>query len=286
LPKIYILLPVHNRLEQTRSFIESLCQQTYVDYRLILIDDGSVDGTAEYVKDRIKDLVIITGQGNWFWGGGLHQGYLWLRKNKVNKEDVVLIINNDTEFSSDFLEKGMSILFKMPQTLLLAQAYGKDNANLIESGVYVDWRSLNFRQARKKDEINCLSTRGLFLRVGDFFDIGGFHPFLLPHYLADYEFTIRANHKGYTLITDPELSLIVDESSTGIHKLGQCISPIEFYKNYFSIRSADNPFFWFTFVAMACPWPWKAVNLLRVLYSGVGTLIRVFLQGANYHRKT
>lgn len=65
-------------------------------------------------------------------------------------------------------------------------------------GVYADLKKLTFRQAKTKDEINCLSTRGLFLRVKDFKKIGGFYPKLLPHYLSDYEFTIRAYKKSLT----------------------------------------------------------------------------------------
>ena len=52
----YILLPVHNRREITQKFIECLKSQTYQNYKLVLIDDGSSDGTAAMVQSQISDL--------------------------------------------------------------------------------------------------------------------------------------------------------------------------------------------------------------------------------------
>ncbi|MBF0485477.1 MAG: glycosyltransferase [Candidatus Omnitrophica bacterium] len=277
-PKVYILLPVHNRIEKTKAFIESLLNQSFLNYHLILIDDGSTDGTADYVKDKVKNLSVITGKGNWWWGGGLHQGYLWLKRSKASHDDVVLIMNNDTEFAPDFFKNGLKILDRNPQSLLLAYAYSKHTGKLMDAGVFVDWRRLIFERALEPEKINCLSTRGLFLRVCDFFEIGGFHPVLLPHYASDYEFTIRAYHKGLRLMTDPALRLEMDESATGYRDIGNSKGVAEFLKKYFSKRFADNPIYGISFVALACPWPWKAINVLRVFYRGVKTiLLKLFL---------
>ena len=42
-PCLYILLPVHNRREITRDFIDYLEAQTWQNYHLVLIDDESTD---------------------------------------------------------------------------------------------------------------------------------------------------------------------------------------------------------------------------------------------------
>ena len=47
---LYILLPVHNRCDITREFIDCLKAQTFQDYHLVLIDDGSTDGTEQMVR--------------------------------------------------------------------------------------------------------------------------------------------------------------------------------------------------------------------------------------------
>jgi GT2 family glycosyltransferase len=274
LAKIYILLPVHNRLDHTKGFIQSLLAQSYDHYHLVLIDDGSRDGTTAYVASKVKDLSVLKGHGDWWWGGGLHQGYCWLKEKKVSAGDLVLMVNNDTEFGADFFQTAVALLGPCPRTLLLARVYGKYSGKCVEAGVHVDWRRLSFEHTEDAAQVNCLSTRGLFLRAGDLMGIGGFHPVLLPHYLSDYEFTIRAHGKGYRLVTDPSLKLRVDESATGVYTRQRSTGRVVFFRDYFSKGSSDNPFYWFSFVALACPWALKPWNFLRVLYGGLATVFR------------
>src|SRR5574337_2198175 len=129
---IYILLRVHNRREVTRRFVKCLAGQSYPDYHLVLIDDGSTDGTAEMVKSAIAPVTVITGAGNWWWGGALHEGYTWLRKRNPLLTDIVLIINDDTEFDGRLLEAAAAILGRQKKTLLLAECYGRENNRLID----------------------------------------------------------------------------------------------------------------------------------------------------------
>ncbi len=63
-PRIYIILPVHNRIETTHRFIKCLKRQTYTKFHLILVDDGSTDGTEEYVRTELHDVTVIKGNGN------------------------------------------------------------------------------------------------------------------------------------------------------------------------------------------------------------------------------
>jgi len=261
--KIYILLPVHNRREITRRFIECLKVQTYRDFHLLLIDDGSTDKTEEMTREMVQSITIIKGQGDWWWAGSLQQGYQWLKSQKIPLSDIALIINDDTEFDTDFLEKGATLLKKQEKTLLMAQSYSKKTKMLIDSGVHADWHRLTFKQAVSQERINCLSTKGLFLRVSDFFEIGGFYPRLLPHYISDYEFTIRAQRKGMKLITDTSLRLWEDEAATGYYQI-DTENFIDFLKKYFSKKSPSNPLAWTAFIALACPWRWKLLNLIRI----------------------
>lgn len=261
--QIYILLPVHNRKEVTRRFVASLQRQTYRHYTLVLIDDGSTDGTAEMVVEAIADCTVIRGKGDWWWGGSLQQGYLWLKGSDLASTSLVLIMNDDTEFADDFLELGASLCEDQEKTLLLAHCYSKQNGSLIDAGVHVDWRRLTFAQAATPEDINCFSTRGLFMRAGDLAAIGGFYPFLLPHYGSDYEFTIRAQRRGMNLMTHQSLSLVLDEETTGYRSFSSD-SRKESFRRLFSCRSVHNPLVWSSFVMLACPWPWKIVNIGRI----------------------
>ncbi len=261
--KIYIFLPVHNRREITRRFVQCLKRQTYENYHLMLIDDGSTDGTEEMVRGEIGPLTVIKGRGGWWWAGSLEQGYKWLKSRPNSRSDAVLIINDDLEFEADFLERGMTLLYENTNVLLLAQCYIRDDKRLYDVGVHADWRRLTFEQATRPADVNCLSTRGLFLRAADFFKIGGFYPRLIPHYLSDYEFTIRAHRKGMKLMTDPSLKVWLDEGATGYNKIeNETFSG--FMKKFFSKKSMSNPLAWSFFLLLACPWPWKMVHVIKI----------------------
>jgi GT2 family glycosyltransferase len=261
---IYILLPVHNRREITRDFIDYLEAQTWQSYHLVLIDDGSTDGTEQMVRERIKNLTVIRGKGNWWWAGSLQQGFNFLKKEGISDDDYVLIINDDVVFDKEFLSKGISILDNNKQTLLLAQLQEEGNSPPLETGFHADFKTYTFHFASSSEDINCLHTRGLFLKWVDFVDIGGFHPIILPHYWSDLEFTIRAYKKGYRLLTTPELTLS--------YNIDQIDPPIDyssfsrFWRSLFSIKQNYNPIYQISFIFLACPVRWIPKNLVIVIY--------------------
>jgi len=59
-PKVTVLIPVHNRADYVGEAIASVLAQTFTDFELLVIDDGSTDGSAEVVagfSDRRVRLV-------------------------------------------------------------------------------------------------------------------------------------------------------------------------------------------------------------------------------------
>lgn len=271
---LYILLPVHNRIDTTRRFIECLQKQTYHPYHLVLIDDGSTDGTAEMVEEKITALTILRGNGSWWWGGSLHQGYRWLRSQTLPTTTCVVIINDDAIFDPEYFEIGVGMLFQRQRSLLVSTAFGEKSREFIDGGVEVDWKRWTFTLQKDVERVNCASTRGLFLRMADFFEIGGFYPRLLPHYGSDYEFTIRAHRKGFTLIVDQRLRLYANEQTTGYHDFSSKDTYARYVKRLFSKKSTQNPWYLTSFVALACPWPWKPLNWTRIWLSTAWKLVR------------
>lgn len=263
-PVVYVLLPVHNRREITRAFAECLIKQSYKNYRLILIDDGSKDGTAEAAKEIIDEIVVIRGHGKWWWAGSLQQGHEWLKKNKIAGDDVVLIMNDDTAFDVDFIATGLRILNDHPNALLTATGYNLKTGQTQDSGAYIlNWANLGFSETYENKEINCTSTRGLMVRASDFLEVNGFFPRLIPHYLSDLEFTMRAQKKGKHLIIHPDFRIGIDFETTGHRDLGN-ITFGEYLKKVFSKRAAMNPIYWSNFILLHSPWKYKFSNLKRI----------------------
>lgn len=275
--KINILLPVHNRREITKCFIECLKVQTYQNYHLILIDDGSIDGTEEMVKQEIKSLTVIKGDGNWWWAGSLQQGYLWLKSHDIALSDLILIINDDSEFECKFLETGLNLLANQKKALLASECYSQQTQELIDAGVNLNWQHNKIEITLQQDQISCFSTKGLFLRWEDFLEIGGFYPHLLPHHAADYEFTIRAFRKGMQPMIDARLKLWSNELTTGYYGIQSEHGWVSLRK-LFSKKSAQNPITLTIFVALSCPWRWKAQNWFYIWKSAIGQIFRFLFQ--------
>jgi GT2 family glycosyltransferase len=273
-PKIYILLPVHNRRQITQGFVECLRDQTFRDYHLVLIDDGSSDGTAEMVLEHISSATVLRGNGSWWWSGSLQRGLEWLKEHAIDENALVLFINDDVEFSADYLERAVHVMKGKQGVLVLSRIRRQEGGQITETGIYADLRRLTFTIADCAERINCLSTRGLFAYWGDVRAIGGFHPKLLPHYLSDYEYTIRAHRKGYKCATSPELLIETNEKTTGYHTINS--TGFAFLKRYFSKKSPANPLYWSSFVVLTAASIWAPVNLLRVWVIATKTIIRSF----------
>ena len=274
--KIYILLPVHNRKEITRSFINCLTSQTFKNYHLILIDDGSNDGTAEIVKERVKNLTIIRGKGDWWWAGSLQQGYQWLKKNTISDSDIILIINDDTSFAEDFLEIAVNTFTYQKHILLSAYSYSLQTNKLFDAGVAIDWQNKKMNMTEEVTLISCFSTRALFLRWEDFKLNGGFYPLLLPHHAADYEFTARAIRKGIQAILNPSLKIWIDESTTGYNSINSEYG-WKLIRQIFSIKSSLNPIPISIFIALSCPWQWKIQYIISLWKTTVVTIFSSLL---------
>jgi GT2 family glycosyltransferase len=196
LPDVFVLAPVHNRRAITEKFVRNLKSQTYPNWHLILVDDGSTDGTAEMVTSLLPEAIILRGTGNWWWAGSLEKAYRWLRSTDTKAGSVIVIMNDDTEFDAGFLAAGVAAL--QPRSMLLARQYSFETEELLEVGVQWDWRTLICKSVKEAYAINCHPTRGLFFYFSVMVETGGFHPYLLPHYLSDYEYTIRARRIGFS----------------------------------------------------------------------------------------
>ncbi len=58
-PEVSVIIPTYNRLPFLREAVASVLNQTHRDFELILVDDGSTDGTAEYAQGLPAPVVYL-----------------------------------------------------------------------------------------------------------------------------------------------------------------------------------------------------------------------------------
>ncbi|MCY3011005.1 MAG: glycosyltransferase [Planctomycetota bacterium] len=56
MPAVSIILPTYNRLRFLNEAIEAIRSQTFTEWELIIVDDGSTDGTKEFLEGRLKEI--------------------------------------------------------------------------------------------------------------------------------------------------------------------------------------------------------------------------------------
>lgn len=59
MPTVSVVIPTHNRRELVLQAVASVLQQTYRDFEVIVVDDGSIDGTAEALTAAFGDRIIV-----------------------------------------------------------------------------------------------------------------------------------------------------------------------------------------------------------------------------------
>lgn len=101
-PKVSIIILNWNGKEDTIECLESLKQITYSNYEIILVDNGSTDGSVEVLKKQYPEIEIIENSQNLGYAEGNNVG---IRKAIEKNVDYILLLNNDTIVSPEFLEE-------------------------------------------------------------------------------------------------------------------------------------------------------------------------------------
>jgi glycosyltransferase involved in cell wall biosynthesis len=87
-PKISVLLPVYNAERFVSIAIQSILAQTYNDFELLIIDDGSTDDTARILR-RFQDdrMRVVTHAGNHGLSATLAEGLQMARGDLIGRQD-------------------------------------------------------------------------------------------------------------------------------------------------------------------------------------------------------
>ena len=258
---IYVVIPVYNRLAQTQRLISCLRSQRLNEkLHILVVDDGSNDNTADWLAAQ-NDVEVLTGSGSLFWGGAVDLALKHLM-HLATPDDWVMLMNNDTTVEADFVQQLLNFAnLNAPAAIGSVVRDEADKSRLLSMGASLDaWRLVTHdlvdsnwaQKVQGMIEVDALSGRGVLLPIGSILASGGMRPRMLPHYMADYELSLRVKKCGWRLLVAPDVAVYSEDD------FGSARRTFSWWEKYFSVRS---PFY---APALLAFW-WEASNWFQRL---------------------
>lgn len=104
-----IIIPVHNQYHFTRNLLEGIYRHTGFPFHIFVIDNASTDETVDLDKIYTRNITIVRNHDNRGWCGGINQGV------QLGRNPYIVLMNNDVEVSSGWLENLISFLDTHPR---------------------------------------------------------------------------------------------------------------------------------------------------------------------------
>lgn len=256
---LYLVIPVFNRLAFTRACLDALRAQTDTDFQVVVVDDGSTDGTAATLATEYPEVVVLPGTGSLFWTAGVNLG---LRYALDHGATWLMTLNNDVVPFPTFVAAMRAAANSRPPALYGAYEVDAQTEESLFGGGWLDWRTGRFRNllheippAERRGQVptHYLPGRGLLIPRAVFERIGLFAADELPHYYADYDFTHQARLAGFEVYLNFDARLGTYPEACGDHENRRRRSLRNYYQHLFSIRGGANLRDFTRFARRNCP---------------------------------
>ncbi len=229
--KISILIPIHNRLKETKrtlhNLFESLRQVEHSDqiFNVIMIDDGSKDGSGDWINLHYPSIHVLKGSGDLWWSGAMNRGADFALHQL--QADFIICWNHDILCSLDYFKNLLEILKSNDHLFIGSIIYDLDVKNKIISsgwnfnpmtgktiGSYSrDVDNAGLTKIGKADWTGGMGTiihRKIFEKIG-YWDARAF-----PQYKGDTDFCLRTKRAGFQLFIYSELKIWADFKGSGM----------------------------------------------------------------------
>ena len=221
--KISVVIPTFNRISLVARAIDSVLKQSLNPYEIIVVDDGSDDGTSEMIQNKYKSIKLIQQQNN---------GVSAARNNGIKhaKGDWIGLLDSDDEWTEKKLENQVDRLIKTPE-----YDFCHTNEIWIRNGVRVNQRKKHEKYGGyifdKCLDICRISPSSVLFRKNILDHVGWFDD-QLP-VCEDYDLWLRITAEYRILFIDEPLII-----KYGGHddQLSHSVESIEFFR----IMSLEN----------------------------------------------
>ena len=222
--KISVIIPTYNRAKELKRSVESVRAQTYDNFELIIVDDGSKDNTQEVIAsipdERIRYIKLEQNRGA---AGARNEGV------RASKCDLIAFQDSDDIWREEKLERQMEYWRIHPDCGLVYCAY---QAHRILEGKIVDEWVVSAQNGDSKRSLlgqllrsNSIGTPAMLMKKECFLGAGGFNESLRS--LEDWDLALRIAEKyeiGYVneILLDAYPSQGGISSGIGAYFDGRC----------------------------------------------------------------
>lgn len=125
MPKFSIIIPLYDKEAYVRKALESVVAQTYRDFELIIVDDGSTDNSADVVRDFIAQIDDRFIDDRWTLITQANAGVAAARNRgvKVSNGEYVCFLDADDWWEPTWLEEMDKLITEYPDAGLYATNY-------------------------------------------------------------------------------------------------------------------------------------------------------------------
>ena len=211
---ISVIIPTYNRLHLIDRAIKSVLNQSYKSFEIIVIDDGSSDGTYDFIQRTFLDVLILK---------QLNKGVSSARNLglKVAKGDWIAFLDSDDEWLRNKLELQVMEIKKSKNYLIC-----HTNEIWIRNGVRVNQMKKHQKYGgdifEKCLDMCRLSPSSVLIHKKIFKDVGTFDESLII--CEDYDLWLRISSKYSILFLD---SMLIKKYGGHEDQLSKNINGIE-----------------------------------------------------------
>jgi GT2 family glycosyltransferase len=237
-PKVGVVIPNWNGKEVTIDCISSISKSTYLNYSVIVIDNGSSDNSIDAILQMFPEVFIIRNITNLGLAEAYNQGIVFALENGV---DYIFLLNNDTIVDQDTIKELVEVAENNPQVgVLCSKILYFTLPNVIwsigaefnlKTGYYkhLGYNQFDYGKFNKTQEVNYAPGCALLIPSFVFKKVGMWDPNFFM-YAEDIDFCLRVRKENFHILLVP--------SSKVWHKVsfssGGNLSPLV---NYYSIRN-------------------------------------------------
>jgi GT2 family glycosyltransferase len=215
-PLVTVVIPVHNHYPVTRRCLAALAYApTRVPFEVVVVDDGSTDGTAEALALEAPGVRLVRHPFARGFNQACCSGVAEARGS------LVVLLNNDTEPCAAWLEELLDPFERWPDTGLVGAQLIMADGTLQEAGgiVWGNGEPWNYgRGGNPHDprhayarQVDYVSGAALAIRRDLWNQLGGFSPEFSPAYYEDTDLAFKVRQAGFSVRYTPLARVIHHE---------------------------------------------------------------------------